>query len=134
MVSAWLNFREHGDYQVAALCGELDAVDSEAVGTELAKAVAVNPRVIIDMTGLEFIDCCALGVLARVRAQALRAGGDLLVAAPAPLIRRVITLTEMTACFPVRASAAEAADVAGWRGAHIREPRTAVTSPAAGGH
>jgi anti-anti-sigma factor len=61
---------EYGRGQVVTLSGELDAVEACAVGAALAAAAASNPRVVVDLTGLEFIDCCALGMLARVRAQA----------------------------------------------------------------
>ena len=40
-----------------------------------------DARIIVDLAALEFIDCCALGALGRVRAQARQAGGDLLLAA-----------------------------------------------------
>ena len=65
---------EYGRGQVVTLSGELDAVEACAVGAALAAAAASNPRVVVDLTGLEFIDCCALGMLARVRAAAMTAG------------------------------------------------------------
>lgn len=132
MVSAWLSFREHGDYLVAALRGELDAADAGAFGAALAAAAAANPRIVVDLTRLEYIDCCALSMLARVRAQARGAGGDLLLAGPGPLVRRVLELAAMSADFAVRASVAEAAHGADWPGARPHGARAAVTSPAAG--
>ena len=76
---ARLSTREYGGHVVVALRGELDIADAASVMAVLAAAAAGNPRIIVDLAALEFIDCCALG---RVRAQARQVGGDLLLAAP----------------------------------------------------
>jgi anti-sigma B factor antagonist len=93
MVSVGLSIGEYGGYVVVALAGELDVVDAESVMVVLAAAVARDPWIIVDLAALEFIDCCALGVLGRVRAQARQAGGDLLLAAPRGPVRRILALT-----------------------------------------
>ena len=74
----------------------------------LAAAAAGNPRIIIDLAALEYIDCHALGALVRVRAQARQAGGDLLLAAPRGPVRRLLDLTGLTGVFSVHASVDEA--------------------------
>lgn len=132
MISAELSARECGGYLVVALRGELDVIDAEAVSVALAAAVAGTPRVVIDLSGLGFIDCSALGALSRARAQARRAGGDLLVAAPGALVRRVIALAGMWADFAVHASAGEAVLAAGWPGARPGGACALAASPAAG--
>jgi anti-anti-sigma factor len=73
MASASLSTREYGGHVVVALCGELDVVDAASVMAVLAAAAARDPRIIVDLAALEFIDCCALG---RVRAQARQAPGQ----------------------------------------------------------
>ena len=70
------------------------------------------PRIIIDLSALEYIDCCALGVLGRVRAQARQAGGDLLLAAPRGQVRRILTLTGLIDVFSVHASVDQAVQAA----------------------
>ena len=72
MATAGLSTRECGGHVVVALDGELDIVDAASVMAALAAAAAGNPRIIVDLAALEFIDCCALGALGRVRAQAGR--------------------------------------------------------------
>ena len=116
MVSAELDVHACGDHMVVTLRGELDVIDAAAVGTVLATAVAGVPRVVIDLSGLEYIDCCALRVLSRARSQARRVGGDLLLTAPGPVVLRVIALAGMSADFTVHASAGEAVLAAGWAG------------------
>jgi anti-anti-sigma factor len=78
----------------------------------LTAAAAGNPRIIIDLAALEYIDCCASGALGRVRAQARQAGGDLLLAAPCGPVRRILALTGLIDVFSVHASVADAVRIA----------------------
>jgi anti-sigma B factor antagonist len=114
MTSAVLSNLEDGGHLLVTLCGELDAVDAPGAEAALAQAAAGNPRVVADLAALEFLDCCGLGVLIRVRVQAQQAGGDLLLAAAGPRVRRLLALTGMTGVFCVHASVDEAVLAAGW--------------------
>ena len=114
MISADLSSREDGGHLVIMLRGELDVAGAASLAAGLAAATAGCPRVIADLSALEFIDCCALGVLIRIRAQARQAGGDLLLAAPRPQVRRLLDLTGMAGVFSVHASPDKAAAAAGW--------------------
>jgi len=69
MATVGLSTREYGGYVVIALQGELDIVDTASVMAVLTAAAAGNPRIIIDLAALEYIDCCALGGLGGLRAQ-----------------------------------------------------------------
>ena len=88
-----LSTREYSGHFVVALHGELDIADAASVMAVLAAAAARNPRIIVDLAALEFIDCGALAALGRVRAQARQAGGDLLLAEPRWPVRRLLDLT-----------------------------------------
>jgi anti-sigma B factor antagonist len=112
MVAVGLSTREYGGHVVVALKGELDAGGAESLVAVLAAVVARDPRIIVDLAALEFIDCCALGVLGRVRAQARQAGGDLLLAAPRGPVRRILALTGLIDVFSVHASVADAVRIA----------------------
>jgi anti-sigma B factor antagonist len=112
MAAAGLSTREYGGHVVVALHGELDIVDAASVMAVLAAAVARDLRIIVDLAALEFIDCCALGALVRVRAQARQAGGDLLLAAPRGPVRRILALTGLIGVFSVHASVEDAAQYA----------------------
>jgi anti-sigma B factor antagonist len=113
MASVGLSTREYGGYVVIALQGELDIVDTANVMAVLTAAAAGNPRIIIDLAALEYIDCCALGALGRVRAQARQAGGDLVLAAPRGLVRRLLDLTGLIGVFSVHASLDQAVQTTG---------------------
>jgi anti-anti-sigma factor len=112
MTAAGLSTREYGGHVVVALNGDLDVVNAASVMAVLAAAVARDLRIIVDLAALEFIDCCALGALGRVRAQARQAGGDLLLAAPRGPVRRILALTGLIDVFSVHASVEDAARIA----------------------
>jgi anti-sigma B factor antagonist len=92
----------HG-HTVVGLRGQLDATDAAGVTAALASVVACHPDLVIDLTGLEFIDCGGLWALAGVREQARRAGGGLLMAAPQRLVLRVLALSGLADVFSVHA-------------------------------
>ena len=75
MFSVDLSTRECDGHVVVALRGELDLVDAADVAAALAAAVAREPRIIVDLAGLEFIDCSGVAALARGRRHAQQAGG-----------------------------------------------------------
>lgn len=68
MAIAGLGTRDYGGYVVTALHGELDITGTASVIAVLTAAAAGNPRIIVDLAALEYIDCHALGALGRVRA------------------------------------------------------------------
>jgi anti-anti-sigma factor len=114
LVSARLSTREYGGHTVITLRGELDAADAAMLTAEFTAAAACNPQIIADLDAVEYIDCCALGVLSEMRALARAAGGDLLLAAPHGLVWRILTLTDLSSVFCVHTSTEEAARTAAY--------------------
>jgi anti-sigma B factor antagonist len=108
-----LDSGECGGHVVVALRGELDLLYAAAVATALGALAAHQPRIIVDLAGLEFIDASGMAALARGRRHARNAGGDLLLAAPQRKVRRVLTIIWEADGFAIHASVAEAAASAG---------------------
>ena len=104
---------ECGGHVVVALRGELDLLYAAAVATALGALATHQPRIIVDLAGLEFIDASGMAALARGRRHARNAGGDLLLAAPQRMVRRVLTIIWEADGFAIHASVAEAAASAG---------------------
>jgi anti-sigma B factor antagonist len=94
---------------VVALRGELDLMDAAAVAVALGAVAADEPRIIVDLAGLEFIDASGVAALSLGRLHARNAGGDLLLAAPQRLVRRVLAIIWEVDGFAVHASVTEAA-------------------------
>jgi anti-sigma B factor antagonist len=120
---------ECGGHVIVALRGELDLLYAPAVATALGAVAARQPRIILDLARLEFIDVTGVAALARGRRRARNAGGDLLLAAPQRQVRRVLTIIWQADGFAIHASVAEAAASAGaarppWASARTRSALT----------
>src|SRR6202453_1271508 len=108
MFSVKLSTRDCDGHVVVELRGELDIADAADVAAALAEVIARAPEIIVDLAGLEFIDCSGIAVLARGRRLARLADGELRLAAPQPRVQRVLALTRLTDVLPIYASVAEA--------------------------
>jgi len=108
-----LSTRSCDGRSVVALGGELDLVDAAAVAAALTAVAAREPRIIVDLAGLEFIDSSGVAALARGRRRAWQAGGDLVLAAPQRTVLRVLAVTRLIDAFCVYATVDEAAGVEG---------------------
>ena len=113
MFSMDLGSRECGGYVVVVLRGELDLVDAADVAAALGTVAAREPRIIVDLAGLEFIDASGMAALVRGREHSRQAGGDLLLAAPQRRVLRTISMIRQADDLSVHASVEEAAASAG---------------------
>src|SRR5487761_1672484 len=104
-----LSTRECDGQVVVALHGQLDITAAASVAAALTAVAAREPRIIVDLAGLELTDSSGVAALVRGRNLARRAGGELLLAAPRQQVLRVLTLTRLIDVFPLYATVAEAA-------------------------
>jgi anti-sigma B factor antagonist len=113
MFNVELSVGGHGGHTVAALCGELDLADAPAVASHLVAAVAAGgPSIIVDLAGLEFIDCCGLGVLIRVLKRSREGGGELYLTTPQPCVRTVLSAAGLVDVFSIYPSVEQAVSAA----------------------
>lgn len=97
----------HG-IRVVDIAGRLDAAEAARVGEALISG-GVDPRVVVNLAGVSFIDSTALATLVQGMKLAREAQGDLVLAAmPAP-VRIVFDLTGLDRAFDIHGSAEEAA-------------------------
>jgi anti-sigma B factor antagonist len=125
-----LRTRTCESHVVVALRGDLDVAGADGAAAAVA---ACGPRVIVDLSALEFVDCHALGALLRVQQAARAAGGDVRLAAPRRLVLRVLGLAGLDAVFCVYASVAAAGASAGRRSAKDAGPQFAAGTAAPSG-
>jgi anti-sigma B factor antagonist len=111
MARTVLSTRDCEGHVVVSLRGDLDVLNADMVGAAIAAVVHRAPEIVIDLAGLEFIDCYGLRSLLLARKLALRAGGNLLLASARPQVLRVLALTGLVNVFSVHASVDEAAAV-----------------------
>ena len=90
------------------LVGEADASTlamSEAFDAELAK----KPRLlVVDLSGLGFIDSSALSVIMRTYRALQRDGGKMALVNPSPTVARVLQLIDIARVIPVYPTLGEA--------------------------
>jgi anti-sigma B factor antagonist len=109
MFNLELRVSDFDGHAVVALDGDLDLADVPGVASHLtAAAAACGPSVIVDMTGLEFIDCCGLGMLVGVLKRTRASGGDLPLVAPRQRVRWILSLTGLLGVFSVYPSVEQA--------------------------
>lgn len=117
MTSVELRTRACGDHLVVALRAELDICQAAATIAAIAgRGPGRAHSVIVDLHALDFMDCAALRALARAQQEARQAGGQVLLAAPAGTLARMLGLTGLGEVLGVHASVASAlASAAQWR-------------------
>lgn len=93
-----LSTESHGAVEVIRLAGELD-IHTTAQLREAVDGLLVDDHrvhLVVDLTGLTFIDSSGLGALVRVQRQCRTLRGSLVVVADEGPALRLMTLTGMT--------------------------------------
>jgi anti-anti-sigma factor len=105
LVEVQIEQREDDDVVVARLTGELDIAGAESVGQRIAEAVPSSARgVVVDMTGLEFIDSSGVSMLFSLARRVGSRRQELRVVAPTGKpVARVLDIVEFARAAPVHA-------------------------------
>ena len=83
------------------LSGRLDAANAPALERALAAAREEDPRLLLELSAVDFLDSTGLGALVGALKGCRRAGGDLRLAAPSPPVTRLLRLTALDRVFAV---------------------------------
>lgn len=98
------------DAFVVSAAGELDLASHEVLDRELAGTLDRGcRRLVVDLTGVTFIDSAAMGALV-VNARRLPDDGGCVVVADDPRILRVFEITGLDRTFEIERSLAEGVD------------------------
>src|SRR6201995_6081823 len=96
-------------YTLIGLVGEADVTNSDALREVLDAEVAKQPRtLIIDLSGLRFMDSSALHVILRANRAMDRQGGVVALASPRDPVAKMLRLTAADQLIPVYQSVGEA--------------------------
>lgn len=96
-------------YTLVELAGEADVTNSDALREVLEAEVAKQPgTLIIDLSGLRFMDSSALHVVLRASRAMDRQAGVLALASPREPVAKMLRLTAADQLIPVYASVSEA--------------------------
>jgi anti-sigma B factor antagonist len=94
---------------VLAPNGRLDVAGAPALKDAVSEAVKNGqPRLVIDMEGVSFVDSSGLGSVVAALKQVRSSKGDLRLAAPNQQVRVVLELTTLDRVFPYYATVEEA--------------------------
>jgi len=93
--------RFHDDHTIVTICGEIDLYTAPRLHSELAGLLdeGMPPRVVIDMSGVEFCDSTGMNVLLSCLRRARERGGELEIAAPRPAVRKILQVTGLDSVF-----------------------------------
>jgi anti-anti-sigma factor len=96
-------------YTLVELAGEADVTNSDALREVLDAEVAKQPRtLIIDLSGLRFMDSSALHVILRANRSMDRQGGVVALAGPRDPVAKMLRLTAADQLIPVFPNVSEA--------------------------
>ncbi|MEU0057262.1 anti-sigma factor antagonist [Streptomyces sp. NPDC006334] len=96
-----LRVREDRGYTVLEFRGEIDLLTATEIVPHLDAATASPaPRVVIDLSGIEFFDCSGLRLLYRARGRVVDRGGHLHLVCAHPLTLRVLRATGLSRLLP----------------------------------
>jgi|SRR5579871_1275757 len=83
-----------GDTATLAISGEVDIASAPGLRDQLQRLNARN--VVVDLSGVTFIDSTGLGVLVAALKRAREAGGQLTLRAPTRSTRKVLDITGLS--------------------------------------
>jgi anti-anti-sigma factor len=125
---AQLSIHDRGAVAVVSVRGELDYLGASVLQAYLSDIRwQRRARSVADLTGLAFIDCACLSVLARHCKMVRGHGGSFALAAPQPAVHRILDVTGLLTWFEVHHTVEEAVasvstqrsradlDTPGWR-------------------
>jgi anti-anti-sigma factor len=97
------------DQTVVTVTGDVDMHSEGRLRDALTEAGAVpGGRVVVDLSGVEFMASAGVHVLLDVAGQFEQAGGTLVLVSPRPMVARVLSLTRADELIPTAATVDEA--------------------------
>ena len=99
------------EVRVVVVTGELDAFVAPELSAAFAEvARELEPRVVVDLDRVSFMDSTALGLVVRVARELREAGGQLRVVLPRGSARRIFEITALDKALPLAADRGSALD------------------------
>ncbi len=99
-----LSNEERPDATIVAVAGELDVESAPQLDEHLTAAIDGTPTLlVVDLSGVDFLDSTGLGVLIKAYARQRDAGSEFAVVASADRITKVFRITGMDSALSVHA-------------------------------
>lgn len=108
-VDLQIEVRSEGAWRVLDVNGEVDLYTSpqlrDAIDREVGEGTS---RVLVDLTGVTFMDSSGLGVLVGSLKRSRERGGELALVCTEGSVLKVLTITGLDRVFPIHSSVADA--------------------------
>jgi len=89
-----------GDWTVLTIAGELDVIGAPELRQHVLRCVAAgHHHLVLDLTGVDYVDSFGLGVLIGSLKRVRLLDGDLRLVVPEPRVRRVLELCDLDRVF-----------------------------------
>jgi anti-sigma B factor antagonist len=106
--------RTEGAIPIVSVVGEIDIAVAPQLRDHLEELLdRGSTSLVVDLTGVSFLDSTALGVLISILKRCHASEGELCLVATDPQVLRVFEITGLTDVFPIVSSAARAVEVVG---------------------
>lgn len=99
---------ERDGIEIVTVSGDLDAHAAPTLQTELDPKSANGARLVVDLSGVDFIDSTGLGVLVTTLKHVRESGGSLAVVVVAARVRKVFAITGLDHVITLRGTLDEA--------------------------
>jgi anti-anti-sigma factor len=96
-----LEVSEDSGRAVVRASGEVDLDSSSALRAALARLLVAGRHIVLDLSGVTFIDASGIGVLVGARRSAVRSGLTLALRRPSPVVKKVLEVTSVLRFIPV---------------------------------
>ena len=94
--------RHEGDVAVVAATGEVDVFTAPGLDTEITALLEQGTsRLVVDLSGVSFLDSTGLGVLVKGLKTARDAGGSMQLVVTSDRIRKIFDITGLDASLPL---------------------------------
>ena len=104
-----IELRHQTNLIVASIEGRFDAHGIDQYNTQVVDCVGdSHPNVIIDLSGVEFMDSSALAGLVKTLKRTMEVGGSIILAGVADAARIILELTRLDEVFPQAGTVDEA--------------------------
>ena len=106
--TAWYHVAHIQGFAVVTAGGDVDARTVQQFHHAVTEAAGMSSRMVIDLGHVTFIDSTGLGVLIAARNQAQQRGAGVALVSPPPMVRRLLTTTQLQHLFTVHDRLADA--------------------------
>lgn len=91
MGSVHVVHESRGEALVIALRGSGDASNADTIGLQLSALAAEHPRrVVLDLSGLDYLSSLAVGQIVAFHRSVKLSGGEMIIAGAQPVVREVL--------------------------------------------